>query len=75
MTVAGGAADVDGTRRTVSGLERHGLVPTTVVLGIVLVLTVGATLVDSLIPTGVSRSRLHVRDHGQDQRRFDRRAE
>ena len=51
MTDSSAGTPVDGTRRTVSGLERQSLKPAAIVLAIILVFTVGWSILDSAIPT------------------------
>ena len=51
MTDNSTGAAVDGTRRTVSGLERRSLKPAAIVLAIILLFTAGWSILDSVIPT------------------------
>ena len=50
MTDTPAGTPVDGTRRTVSGLERQSLKPAAIVLAIILLFTAGWALLDSVIP-------------------------
>jgi hypothetical protein len=51
MTDTSAGTPVNGTRRTVSGLERQSLKPAAIVLAIILVFTVGWSILDAVIPT------------------------
>lgn len=51
MTDTPTGTPLDGMRRTVSGLERQSLKPAAIVLAVILVFTVGWSILDSIIPT------------------------
>ncbi|HXY95252.1 MAG TPA: hypothetical protein VEP49_22530 [Acidimicrobiia bacterium] len=51
MTATAPAGPIDGTRRTVSGLERASLKPAGIVLAIILGLVFGWIVLDAVIPT------------------------